>query len=140
MPDWTGHLIEMHQGGQKVAIGAFFRDGEEKRLESFEMPIATDAFGGPNQHELTVKPVGEDEIRLDVEIVHQCPITITDDGDNLNGIDWEAETQPVIVLMEGAARFTGPDGEVAYGYHERGVHRDALERPAGVGAAAASAA
>jgi hypothetical protein len=140
MPDWTGHLIEMHQGGKKVAIGAFFRDGEEKRLESFEMPIATDAFGGPNSHELTVKPVGEDEIKLDVEIVHQCPITITDDGDNLNGIDWGATSEPIIVLMEGAARFTGPNGEVAYGYHERGVHRDSLERPAGVEAASASAA
>ena len=97
------------------------------------MPIASDAFGGPNEHELVVKPAGGEEITLQVEILHQCQITITDDGDNINGIDWEAESAPVIVLMEAAARFTGPNGEVGYGFHERGVHRDSLERPATAG-------
>jgi hypothetical protein len=140
MPDWTGHLIAMNgpDGETLARSGAFFRDGSEHRLESFEMPIMADALGGPKRHELTVKPVGGDEIALDVEVLHQCAITITDDGDNINGIDWEASAAPVVVLGEGAARFTGPDGEVGYGFHERGILRDELERPAAAGATAAT--
>lgn len=141
MPDWTGHLIAMHgtDGQTQATIGAFFRDGEEHRLESFEMPIMADALGGPERHELTVKPAGGEEITLDVEVLHECPITITDGGDNINGIDWEADADPIVILAEGAARFTDPDGGVGYGFHERGILRSALERPAAAIAAAQSA-
>ena len=44
----------------------------------------------------------------------------------------------MVLYMEAAARFTGPDGEVGYGYHERGVMRDALERPSASEATQAS--
>ena len=132
MPDWRGHLIQMHTTGaeQPPPVGAFFRDGEEHRLEAFDMPIATDAFGGPNEHELTVTPVGGDQIKLDVEILHQCPITITDDGDNINGIDWETDRDSDRHPDGGRGPLHGPNGEVGYGFHERGIHRSALERPA----------
>ena len=141
MPDWTGHLIAMHgpDGQTQATIGAFFRDGTEHRLESFEMPVVADSLGGPARHELVVKPAGGEEISLDVEVLHECPITITADGDNINGIDWEADAEPIVILMEGAARFTGPDGEVGYGFHERGILRSALERPGAAIAAGQSA-
>lgn len=131
MPEWTAHAIVMRgPGGEGRAMGAFFRDGTERRVEGFEMPAVTDALGGPNEHEVTITPAGGDPIILGVEVLHQCPITITDDGDNINGIDWEGAPEPVIILMEGAARFTGPNGEIGYGYHERGIRRERLERPA----------
>jgi hypothetical protein len=138
MPGWTAHAIKMLEGGNEHVIGVFFRDGEEDRLEAFDMPMASDAFGGPNEHELILKPASGEEMRFGVEVLHQFQVTVTDDGDNINGIDWEAGPPPVVLYMEAAARFTGPDGEVGYGYHERGVMRDSLERPSASKAAQAS--
>lgn len=132
MPDWTAHAILMRgPGGEEKPMGAFFRDGNEQRVEAFAMPVVEDAFGGPNEHEVTITPAGGDAITLQTEILHQLPVMVTEDGDNINGIDWEGGRDPCVFLMEAAARFTGPDGEVGYGYHERGILRERIEPPAG---------
>jgi hypothetical protein len=58
-------------------------------------------------------------------LLHEVPVTITDNGDNVNGIDWDAEL-PSTVLQEGIARVTTHDGDVGYSMFERGRGRQDL--------------
>jgi hypothetical protein len=61
-------------------------------------------------------------------LLHEIPITITDNGDNVNGIDWDAAL-PSVVLQEGIARVTTADGTTGYSMFERGQRREELTRP-----------
>jgi hypothetical protein len=132
MPDWSLHTVMLwgEQGEPKGPLGAFFRDGEQYGIERSEVEPMRDAFGGPDDCRMIVKPAGHDTMTLRVEIVHQCPIIINEHGDNLNGIDWDGESA-TIVLGEAAARVTAEDGTVGYAFFERGIRRSELERPAG---------
>lgn len=64
---------------------------------------------------------------FDTELLHALPVTITLDNENINGVDWELDGDP-LVLVEGKARLTAADGTVAYGFHERSALRSRLTR------------
>jgi hypothetical protein len=130
MPGWTLHEVVMlsQDGDPRPPMGALFRGGEQLALERSELPPLQDAEGGPGAAELVVKPAGEDELALQLELLHGLPMTVTEDNDNVNGVDWEAAGDP-IVLVEGIGRVTAPDGTVGHGMFERGVRRSMLRRP-----------
>jgi hypothetical protein len=44
------------------------------------------------------------------------------------GIDWETGS-PAMVVMEGIAKVTAPDGTVGHAFFERGSRRESLTRP-----------
>jgi hypothetical protein len=144
MPSWTVHTINIYDaaGKPRALLGAFFdggKDGEQHDIEVSELPVTEDALGGPNENTFTLKAAGIDEMEIKVDVLHQCPISIADEGDNINGIDWELQSDIVMVLMEGICRLTTAEGEVGYGFIERGIRRDDLKR-AGAGVAAAAVA
>jgi hypothetical protein len=113
-------------GSRRPPLGrVFHRDGRRSELESFAMETISDLECGPRAGTLHVKARGETAVDIDYEIRHLLPITINDDGDNLNGIDWESPAYSA-VLGEGVARLTLPDGSVGHAFLERGIPRDDL--------------
>lgn len=129
MPDYTLHAVVVNdpQGAPRPPFGALMSDGRHMPVVQFEAPPLEDAAGGPVLQTVTATtPTGPTE--LSVELVHGLPITITEDNDNLNGIDWELGGDP-IVLVEGIARVTEPDGTVGWAFFERSARRSALRRP-----------
>ena len=89
------------------------------------METISDRECGPRTGTLQLKARGETAVDIDYEIRHLLPITINDDGDNLNGIDWESPVYSA-VLAEGVARLTLPDGSVGHAFLERGIPRSDL--------------
>jgi hypothetical protein len=106
-------------------LGCVFRDGEQIAVERFELDKLTDPLGGPREYAAVLRLAGGEELRLAVEVLHQLPITITDEGDNLNGIDWDAPL-PTSVLQEAVARLTLADGTTGHSFFERGTRRERL--------------
>jgi hypothetical protein len=116
--------------GQAMAPwGALIRGGVESKLTRFELPLMADAEGGPVAGRLLIATESGEVLEFDTELLHALPMTITVDNDNINGVDWELEGDP-IVIVEGKGKLTAADGSVAYCFHERSAVRSLLPRPA----------
>ena len=129
--DWTAHMIVMDapDGSPTDPWGAFLpKGGEQQDITRFELPTLTHADGGPVEGDLVFETSGGERFEFASELVHALPMTITEDNDNINGVDWELEGDP-IVLIEGKGRLTAADGTVAYCFHERSARRSAVQRP-----------
>ena len=125
--DWTAHVgvvDDLDEVPQK-AWGAFFRGGEQHAITAFSLDPLGDAVGGPVQSKLSFEVSNGERFDFAAELIHALPMTITDENDNINGVDWEIEGDP-LVLIEGKARLTAADGAVAYCFFERSRHRAAL--------------
>jgi len=131
MPDYTLHAVVVGaaDGQERPPFGAIFRGDAQEGIQAFELPALADAVGGPVEQDMLVTTTSGEQIMLRAELVHALPITITEDNDNINGIDWEIDGDP-IVLIEGIARLRAPDGSVGYAFLERSARRSALTRPA----------
>ena len=77
--------------------------------------------------ELVVTSEAGVELPLQLEVLGCLPITINNANDNLNGLDWEGESDPVF-FAESPVRVTLPDGGVGYGHLERSVRRQLVDR------------
>jgi hypothetical protein len=127
-PEWTAHLLGLGESdnGNPAPWGAFIRrDGSRATITELSFPSMTDSAGGPRHGPLTFAISSGERFEFDAELVHTVPITITEDNDNINGIDWVLPGNPVI-FSEGAGRFVAPDGQVLYGFHERSSRRSML--------------
>jgi hypothetical protein len=126
---WTCHAIVMYSpdGEPLPPWGAFFRDGQQAAITRFELPLLADAAGGPVNGEALIETDSGERLRFASELVHALPMTITLDNDNINGVDWELEGDPVVII-EGKGRLTAPDGTVAYCFHERSARRSEVRR------------
>jgi hypothetical protein len=113
-------------GTPRPPLGRLFDgDGRQLELASFGMETIGDRHCGPRAGTLRLEARGEAPLDITYEIRHLLPITINDDGDNLNGVDWEGSAYSA-VLGEGLARLTLPDGSVGHAFLERGIPRDDL--------------
>jgi hypothetical protein len=139
MPDCVFHqvLITSTGGDPMPAMGMVTRGGEQSPLAAATFDSLEDVTGGPQVSELTIEAKDGFTSAMQVELLAALPITITEENDNINGIDWDAPGDPM-VLIEGIGRFTDANGNVGYGMHERSRRRSSLQRPvsAGVGAGA----
>ncbi len=132
MPDWVVHAFAVLHDSETAAapIGVVMADGIVKPVQDFDIPTLTDAAGTPTEHALVISgPAGPVSAR--VEVVHALPISITEDNDNYNGVDWTAADDP-IVMVEAIVRLTGPGGTCGYGFLERSARQSSLPRPFGV--------
>jgi hypothetical protein len=135
MPGFTLHAAGLDAAGddpdRRTAFGAFYRDGEQLGISRFEMPLLTDRFGLPALVDVVVELSNGERLEIaSAELVHALPMTITEENENLNGIDWQSDGNP-IVLMEGIGRLTLADGTVGYMYIESSARRDDVAHPEG---------
>ena len=86
-----------------------------------------DLAGRPHHFPLTITRDDGQITTFDVEIIHTLPVTLTDNNENLNGIDWELPDDP-LVLTECAARISAPDGTIGHGHVERSIRRSRLTK------------
>jgi len=132
MPDWVVHAFVVLHDDNTAAdpIGVVVADGHTRPVTHFDAPPLSDAAGMPTDQTLFIDgPDGP--ITLRAEMIHALPISITEDNDNYNGVDWEANTNPM-VMVEGLVRLTEPGGGVGFGFLERSARQSALPRPSGV--------
>ncbi|MCK9248272.1 MAG: hypothetical protein M0P31_04750 [Solirubrobacteraceae bacterium] len=130
-PEWTAHLISMAapDGTAMPPMGALItRDGAHEAITRFATEPLGDAAGGPTTGRLTFETDTGRRGDYAVEVRHAAPLSITEDNDNMNGVNWEIEGDPV-VLIEGNARLTADDGAVVHAFHERTMRRSLLPRP-----------
>jgi hypothetical protein len=109
-------------------FGMCYRGGVGTPIESFDAPTLTD-LDVPGPFECTVTLADGDVLSFSAEQVHALPMTLTQDNDNINGIDWDAPRG--VALVEGISRLTFSDGRVGYAHLERSAHLDTLKRPNG---------
>jgi|SRR5581483_9015919 len=83
-----------------------------------------DLLGAPTESTLSIQTTSGDE-DYRVQILHTVAVTITEDGDDLNGTYGDTE-EDFPVLVECAARFIAADGTVGYGHLERGIRRSRI--------------
>jgi hypothetical protein len=130
---WTCHAIVMlaPDGRPLPPWGAFMRGGDELKVAvaRFELPLLEDSAGGPVHGDAVIEIETGEVFEFASELIHALPMTITEDNDMINGVDWELDGDPV-VLIEGKGRLTAPDGTIAYCFHERTARRNRLTLPA----------
>jgi hypothetical protein len=111
MDGWTLHAGVMHpEGRPAMYFGMCYRGEQGTPIASFDAPTLAD-LEVPGPLPCTVTLADGTEIGFTAEQVHALPMTLTQDNDNINGIDWDA-----------------PDG---YGHFERSARLDTLKRPNG---------
>ena len=129
LPHGVLHALTLTgEDGSTTTLGAMFRDGQQVgTITAFDLPMLRSRFGEPEALPLSLTVAGRDPIELQAELIHALPMTISEDNDNINGIDWELAGNPV-VLVEGIGRFTVPGQGVGYGMLERSARRSLLTR------------
>jgi hypothetical protein len=129
MPGWSMHAIMLYgpNGEPRAPLGTVFRDGRQIPLAQFELEPLTSLLDDTHTYAVTIGLAGGETLELVAERLHEVPITITDEGDNVTGIDWEAAL-PATVIQEAAAKLTMADGTVGCSFFERGARRQALPR------------
>lgn len=129
MPRFTINAIQALNADGTPArdpIGVWITDDERQLpLTQADMPELENLLGEPHAFDLTVGHQGNESVTLAVEILHTFPCQITDDNDNINGVDWTIGVDP-LVLVECMARLTAPDGSVGYAHIERCARRSAM--------------
>lgn len=128
--EWTAHVGVMDDAdyvpGQ--AWGTFIRDGKFFDITRLSMEPLEDARGGPVHGTLEFEASNGESFRFEAELIHALPMTVSEQNDNINGVDWDLDGNP-LVLIEGKGKLTASDGTVAYCFHERSRRRDVVPRP-----------
>lgn len=129
--DWVCHAVVMYtaDGEPMPALGAFFRGSDTAGVTGFDLPDLADSAGGPVHGDARIELSTGETLNFASELVHAAPMLMTTDNDYVNGIDWERDGDP-IVLIEGNGRLEAADGTVAHCFHERTARRSNVTRPA----------
>lgn len=131
LPDATIHAIGVYSSptDAREPVGIWFTEsGEKLKLELSSMPRLEDVFGAPQQFDYVIKAEGMAARTYRVEVLHNCPCTITFDNDNINGVGWDLPGDPLF-LVESQVRVTAPDGSIGYGHIERSNKKSLLTNP-----------
>jgi hypothetical protein len=120
---WTCHALALlTPDGEAAPRGIMWRDGRRSAVTRFELAELSDAAGGPVEGAGVIETESGERLEFSAELVHALPMTITQDNENINGVDWELDADSV-VLIEGKGRLQLADGTVAHCFHERSALR-----------------
>jgi hypothetical protein len=127
---WTLHAGVMNVGGGRppMYFGMCYCGDQGTPIASFDAPTLTDLeIPGPLACKATL--TDGTELGFTAEQVHALPMSLTQDNDNINGVDWDIPGG--IALVEGISRLTFDDGQVGYAHLERSAPLATLKRPNG---------
>lgn len=128
LPGRALHTISIFgmDGSELVTAGTEFRaTGDNPTLVLTDVPTLDRLDTLPPSFESTLSHDGErTPVRIDV--LHQAPISITTDNDNINGVDTDGPD--LLVLSEARVQLTLPDGTVGHAHLERSTQRSRLNQ------------
>jgi hypothetical protein len=129
MPKGAMHWMAIYDRDDNIQleVGTAHRGGAFERLAGGVFPELQSLTEHPRTWETTITTAGGQEVPLTVEALHLFLMTITDDNDNINGLDWDIDGDPTFFL-ESPLRLTLPNGDHAYGHLERSVRRSRVDR------------
>ena len=129
--DFGLHVIAIQgmDGTPAPLVGTLMRDGEDPDpVREIATPLLRDLLGAPHSFSASVLTESGRELGLEIEVLHACPITMTEEhNDNINGLDWDVPGNPLF-LAECIARYETSDGQVGYGHLERSARRERVSR------------
>jgi hypothetical protein len=123
MPGYTFHAINVWKQDQTpvLEVGAWFdRDGY-RSVKGRRHPVHA-VSNEPRAFDLVIDDTGTEHV-FALEVLHGCTICVTQQHDNLNGVDWNLSGDTVL-LNESPIRITAASGEVGYGHLERSTRLD----------------
>jgi hypothetical protein len=103
------------------------RSGATEPVKAGSFPELENLLTHERTWETTIVTEGGEKMPLTVERLHTYFMTITEDNDNINGLDWEIAGDPVFFL-ESPVRLTTSSGESIYGHLERSARRSWVDR------------
>jgi hypothetical protein len=109
-------------GTTKFSGGSVFVGDDETSVAKVTAPPPSDLHGAPEEFDLDVTDSAGDSRTFRVAVLGSAPLTMTNDNQNLIGIDWEV-VEDTLVLTECLVRLTDADGNVGYGHLERAARR-----------------
>ncbi|QLL06373.1 hypothetical protein [Mycobacterium vicinigordonae] len=112
-------IVREDSGAQ--TMGVTMTPGEQASVTGFDVLPLASFDGAPHEQKLTIE-TSAGSIALHAKLIHALPITITEANDNFNGVDWDLEGDPMI-MVEGIVALTDERGEVGYGFLERSARR-----------------
>jgi hypothetical protein len=115
-------------GKQLVTAGALCRhDTPDLLIVSASVDELTDLTGAPHNTSIDLVTADGESLELRAEVQHVLPMMVTDENANINGIDWDAPGDPLIII-ECVGRYRASDGTIGYGPLERSVRRSLVDR------------
>lgn len=112
-------------GDPLMEIGSHTTSGSEHpKATLVDVPIVTRVDETSGGFEATLIEADGTKLPIQVELLHTLPLTLNDDGDNINGLLWDGPD--VLALVESRVKFTMPDGSVGFAHLERSTQRSRL--------------
>ena len=99
-------------------------DGAHNPVVLVDVPVITRLDEDGGEFEATLVEAAGRKTPIRIEVLHTLPLSLNDDGDNINGVEWEGPD--LLVLAESRVRITLPDGTVGYAHLERSTQRSRL--------------
>ena len=101
-------------------------DGAHNPVVLVDVPTVTRLDEGTGEFEATLVEADGTKTPIRIELLHTLPLSLNNDGDNINGVEWEGPD--LLVLAENRVRITLPDGTVGYAHLERSTQRSRLSQ------------
>jgi hypothetical protein len=99
-------------------------DGAHDPVVLVDVPVITRLDDGAGEFQATLVEADGTKTPIRIEVLHALALSLNDDGDNINGVEWDGPD--LLVLAENRVRITLPDGTVGYAHLERSTQRSRL--------------
>jgi len=99
-------------------------DGTARTAVLVDVPPLSDLAAVETEFDAALRDDAGNRTSVHVEVLATLAMTISDDNDNINGVDWTGDD--LLTLLESRVRLTTADGAVGYAHLERGARRRLL--------------
>lgn len=119
---WPGHVLHhthTFRTDGTIALNTASLIGPDDQHDTVQvrLPYLATALGDPTTFDVTVTNNSGRDTVINAEVQATVSLSLTDDNDNLNGVDPDSND---LILNESRLRLTLPDGTLGAGYLERG--------------------
>jgi hypothetical protein len=101
--------------------------GEHTGVALVDVPVVDRLDQPSEEFEATLLAADGTKTPIQVEPLNALPWSVTDDGDNINGVLWDGPD--LLVILENRVKITLPDGTVGFAHLERSTQRSRLMAP-----------
>jgi hypothetical protein len=103
--------------------------GEHNPASIVDIPRLERLDQADGHFEATMVEADGTKMPIRVELLNALSFTVTDDGDNINGVLWDGAD--LLAILENRVKITLPDGTVGFAHLERSARRSRLSAGTG---------